>query len=187
MLAISCELKEDLLTDRGHNSLMRRLNHYLMNRIKLIYWPKHFEKRRETYPGGAYGYAPRSPGYTRRKLRKVGHSIPNVYSGTMRREVQQNAQVTSTSTRGVLRSRFVFQAVKDRNAKLTSKQWRSKRQRDAQRGPSRQAESYAQRRAEMEAISPQESQETVKLLGKMYAAWVNQNPEYRRKRRRRKK
>ena len=187
MLAISCQLNEDVLTARGHNSLMRRLNHYLMNRVKLVYWPKHFEHRRETAPGGAYGYAPRSSGYIRRKLRKVGHSLPNVYSGTMRREVQQNAQVTSTSTRGVLRSRFVFKSVKERNARLTGRQWRIKRNRDAQRGPSRQAESYAQRRQEMEAIAPQESKDTVKLLGKMYAAWASQHPEYRRKRRRRRR
>lgn len=50
-------------------------------------------------PGAAakYGYKPRSPRYLARKKRKLGHTIPLVHSGLMRRSLTRAIFVTGTS------------------------------------------------------------------------------------------
>jgi len=55
--------------------------------------PRHFNTSAEN----KYGYAQRTRGYKRRKIKNVGHSRPLVYTGTMEREATKHAVVRTSS------------------------------------------------------------------------------------------
>jgi|GEM_PF-3149292 len=59
--------------------------------------PKHFTHRGAT----EYGYQERSVLHTRKKLRKFGHTYPNVFTGKLRAEVLANATDIRATAKGV--------------------------------------------------------------------------------------
>lgn len=88
------------VTDRQHTTLVRESLRYAANRHKNVTLGKHFKDIPETRPGGAYGYVERSAKYRETKLKKFGASAPLVLTGKLRRVVRNNSIVRATSTRG---------------------------------------------------------------------------------------
>lgn len=108
MLAIAYEITSSTVTPRTHRTLMRRLNRQLLARQRDVNFPKHFENRPETRPGGAYNYEPRTKRYQIRKARAKGHQLPNVWTGRTRLLVRANAKITATANGGRLRTSTHF-------------------------------------------------------------------------------
>ena len=125
---------------------------------------KHFRDIPETRPGGAYGYVKRSKQYTQRKLRTYGHSLPNVFTGRLKRGVRALTLQTirATATRGTIRIKAPLRSTKTgRNFSLT-----------------------AQQKRELSAVSWQEKLE-INKRGNVNFAKEASKPEHRLKRKKR--
>lgn len=105
---LKIEISDNVLTARAHKQVMRKLYRQAGTRIRFEYFPKHFENRSETRPGGAYGYEKRSKKYQIGKARRKGHQRPLVYSGRMKQAILANTKITSTPTRGTVKARNYF-------------------------------------------------------------------------------
>jgi hypothetical protein len=112
-LTFTAVIKRADLTKRNHGQIMKVLNRELMVTHSFETLPKHFNSVPETHPGsGAYKYRSRGTKYNEQKLRKYGHSKPNVYSGSLRASVFSKIKITATqhgsklTTRGTPKSRL---------------------------------------------------------------------------------
>lgn len=85
---------------------MKRLNASWMWRHAEIRLPKHFENVPETQPGsGGYRYRRRDAEYTKKKLKKFGHSRPNFRTGELRSSVLSKVKITATQYKSNLVTR----------------------------------------------------------------------------------
>lgn len=65
------------------------------------FWHQEILPKKFTHAGATeYGYQGRTPQYTRRKLRKFGHTYPLVYTGELKRQALRTEDIRSTA-RGV--------------------------------------------------------------------------------------
>lgn len=97
-------IRTRLVSVANHKKLMRKLNRQALARIRDLYWPRHFQVRPETRPGGAYGYEKRSRQWQIKKAAVKRHQKPLVWSGQSAIQIRQNARITATANRGRLRS-----------------------------------------------------------------------------------
>lgn len=89
-------------TKRKHAQLMSRLMRLLMLRHLRETIPGHFTPK----GGQKYHYSRRRQTYLRRKLRKYGHQDPLVWSGSVKKGIQQRSRITATQHRARLYYRF---------------------------------------------------------------------------------
>lgn len=85
----------------GHKRCMKEGNVASMHYHHRRHIPWHFQG----FAGAKYGYQPRSRGYIKRKIKAVGHTLPNVYTGASRTSATTSHNVTPTQ-RG---ARLTFQ------------------------------------------------------------------------------
>ena len=111
-------IKSDMVTDRTHAKIMREAMHKVAMTHKRVTLGKHFKKLPETEPGGAYGYVKRGALYTRRKLAKYGHNIPNMRTGYLRNRVYSQSVVTATQHRSRVYIRAPFPLTEQRRREL---------------------------------------------------------------------
>ncbi|MDE2100764.1 MAG: hypothetical protein KGL39_26195 [Patescibacteria group bacterium] len=105
-LKIEVQHDSSLVTARSHNQIMGRLFRQAMQHHKEQVLPRHFEKVPETEPGGAYGYAPRSRRWKKRKAREgKDPDRPLVYTGLMRTIALRESVVRATKDGGSLTAR----------------------------------------------------------------------------------
>lgn len=65
------------------------------------YWHREILAKHFTHAGAAeYGYAPRTVKHNWRKLRKFGHTYPNVFTGEMKHQVMRARELQTTSRGG---------------------------------------------------------------------------------------
>ena len=100
---ITVQYDASLVTVRSHNRIMNQLYREAMEHHKQVVLPRHFENVPETRPHSAYGYAPRSRRWKKRKARE-GHDPerPLVYKGLMRTIVLRESVVRATKDHGTL-------------------------------------------------------------------------------------
>lgn len=153
-IAIDITIDESLVTARKGAGIVRDARRAVLLRHKMQTIKRHFMKVPETEPGGAYGYTPRSRRYRERKEAKGRGRTPNVYSGRLRANVLQRSRVTATQKR----ARFIAS-----NAGHFALN--------------------AQRRKELEAVSPREQTAMAKQLGDEVTKAMN-DPKNQRKRKR---
>lgn len=120
--------------------------------IHRTFTPRHFERNSRTMPGGAYGYAPRSRKWIIFKQRTGRGDAPLVFTGRMR-ELMVNGEPKKTAT-------FRRGSLKFRNYYNMT----------------------PERRAEVEAISPQERKEVLKFYRKT-ALKLMRSPKFKAVRR----
>lgn len=117
MIAMTVQMRSSLVTKRGHNQIMRRLNRQFMTRVR-DNLPRHFERNTKTAPGGAYGYEKRGKRYQIRKAKTKGHQIPNVFTGRLKQAIMSNVKITATAGRGRLRTRGYFPMKTQRRSEI---------------------------------------------------------------------
>lgn len=115
---IKFTVQQRLVNKRRHAEIMRTgFERVLINHVQTTLG-KHFKTVPETSPGGAYGYAPRSSGWQKRKLALTGQNLPNVFTGKMRRTLRANSRITKTQTRGRIYLRNYFPMKDSQRAEL---------------------------------------------------------------------
>jgi hypothetical protein len=146
------------LTDRMHATAMRESLRYGAHRHVDVRLKKHFQDCPETQPGGAYGYEQRNVKYKKSAVRKYGPEAaqPNVRSKKLRNSIGNDTRARKGITATQNRSRIVLKAY----FPLT-----------------------AQRRSELEAISPQECREISDDVRGFYVDFVQKNRRLRRRKR----
>ncbi len=105
---VVAEIVEQGVTKRTHNKIMKKINRAAMIHHRDKRLALHYQENAKTRPGGEYGFRERSKKYNRRKMRKKGHTKPNVYSGYMQRYIRNNSRITATRNRGRFYSRNYF-------------------------------------------------------------------------------
>lgn len=144
----------ELLTKRTHARIARDVLRRLARHHIQVRMAKHYQEVPETAPGGAYGYARRSPRYLDRKRKRFGHEKPNVFTGRERNYVRNTARITGTQHR----SRLYLLRLHTRRQELSDQHGR-----------------------ELAAFSPAEALEMRDQAHGWYAEEANR-PENRRKR-----
>lgn len=107
-IRIEIEYDENLVTPRSHNRIMNRIYREEMRQHKDKILPRHFEEVPETRPHGAYGYAPRSKRWQKRKEREGRGQRPLVYKGLMRTIVTRESVVRATKDHGTLTAKNYY-------------------------------------------------------------------------------
>lgn len=96
MMQISMEFTTDIVTKRVYNTIMRDTNRRVGQEVAKKVLPLKFNRYAYTaYPGVVMR---RTQGYAKAKRKKVGHDIPNVYTGQMKAYVLSSGH-TITATR----------------------------------------------------------------------------------------
>jgi hypothetical protein len=163
---ISVTMTTDLVEPRNLNRIRNGVNRFAgEEQIVKKFLPNRFTLGiYNELPGTA---RPRSRNYTRRKLRQVGHAIPNVLTGRLRRDMPATARVTATTNGGKVHLRAYWAGT----AKTTP---------DGR--VIRQGMRESQRQ-EFETLGPRERQRLAKAMEREFLKQIN-DPANRRKRRR---
>lgn len=108
-MRIQTVVEREDLTDVVHKRIMRQVMEATGQRHVTRRVGKHFQRNRETTPGGAYGYARRSKRTKAVKRRRGGDpNRPNYRTGEMMRHVQNNSKLTRTRDRWTWTARSPF-------------------------------------------------------------------------------
>lgn len=110
---LSLNLTTDTLTKRGVNKARRATNEAAGDYVLEKVVPSKFT--RSAYYEGTQR---RSRKYAERKLRKVGHDIPLVYTGRMKRHVRRNARATATANGGRVYLKNYFPMTREMRGEL---------------------------------------------------------------------
>lgn len=164
VLLTAIDVTDDLVTDRKRAQILERAMYRIAQNHRMVTMGDHFRKNAKTAPGGAYGYVARSSRYTERKLKRYGTDVPNVRTGALKRATRNNSLVTSTQDRSVLTIK-------------APTSWKAK-------GSGARSGMNEQRRAELEAMTPEEVRQAQEY-GQKYVKAEFEKPENRRKRKRR--
>lgn len=135
MIKLQMMIERYDLKARNHAAIMRQLNMEGAERQRVERLPQHFTS--EGY--NLYGYESRTTAYNKRKQKKYGHQLPNVYSGDMRNAVFRNVKLTATPTKWLLKTRGAKR--KKLGQKTDSRLWAARR---------REIESMAQSEIDLE-------------------------------------
>jgi hypothetical protein len=114
MSTYSVTIEGSLFTKRGHNQVMNIGHRNTMTYLKEKYIPLHFSP----VAYFRYGFKARSLAYTKRKLRKYNHNMPNVYSGRLMQAVLNNSRITATRSRGTFQAKGYFPMTRERRDEL---------------------------------------------------------------------
>lgn len=97
-MQLNMEFTTDLVNKRTLNTILRDTNRQVGRYVGKTVLPYKFNRYAYTaYPGIV---KPRAEKYAKRKWRRLGHNIPNVYTGVMKRYVlSEGAGHTITATR----------------------------------------------------------------------------------------
>lgn len=170
-LRIETEIERYQLTDRNHASLMRDINRGAMERQRDERVPKHFQ----SVAYSEYNARQRSPKYNAFKIKKkyVGHTRPNVLTGTLKRSMKFRITATQNNSRLIMTSRL--------GKKIDPAEW-------AKLSPQQKAKATRQRRRlakwqkeEIARLSGPEIKAERELQAQEYKAGAT--GKYRRKRR----
>lgn len=105
------------VSSRNHRTFMRLALKSAALVHKLTKSIKHFQRNKETAPGGDYGYVPRTKAHMLRKSREVGHQDPNVFTGRERAHVIANSRITGTWSK----SRVVYRPLHSRDSEQSAR------------------------------------------------------------------
>lgn len=105
---LQIDIESDLLNAKGHRAAMVVLNEETGERHKARNVPDHFKKNHKTSVGGEYGYKARKERYRKRKIKKVGHTIPMVFSGKLESILTQQSKITRTAAKWTFYARGYF-------------------------------------------------------------------------------
>ena len=164
VLLTAIDVSDDLVTDRKRGQILNEAMRRIAQRHRMVTMGDHFKKNAKTAPGGAYGYVARSSRYTERKLKRYGTDVPNVRTGALKRATRNNSIVTATQGKSTLTIK-------------APTSWKAK-------GKDSRSGLNDQRRAELEAMTPEEVREA-QSYGQAYVKAEFNKPENRRKRKRR--
>ena len=117
--ASSFQYDTKLLTKRGHNRLMNDLHRHFGERHKRNLLPKHFQNVPETRPTvGGYHYRRRFRSWRRFKLKVLGHTKPNVFSGELEIYVTGGSIVRATKSRYTVKAISPFPMTKQHRSEI---------------------------------------------------------------------
>lgn len=130
-MQISATMTTDLVAPRALNAMRREINHRAAKRLLSNEGPvprRFTEAIKREIPETYYE---RGATYEKDKLRKFGHTTPNVRTGRLREQIGRTSVITATSSGGKLRLRPYWSgsARKKRGGKGFAKQGFSERQR----------------------------------------------------------
>jgi hypothetical protein len=164
MFVLSGTLDSDLVTPRRLNTIRRDTMRFVAtDQVIEKFLPTRFSDRIQyEIP---HVFRKRGKKYNRRKLRQYGHTIPNVLTGRLKKDMPKTARITATATGGKIHLRAYWAGKAKKKSSGFAKQGMTEQQ-----------------RAELETLSKRESGRMAKAAERRFVSEISK-PENRRKRR----
>lgn len=163
MIKVTAITVDPRLFVREHNKILREAN----REAAVYHHEKHMPDHFKMVGYGKYQIDKRSSKYNKRKQKKYGHVLPNVFSGMTRQLVLSQRRITTTPKGAKLEMRAAFKGGTGRI------RWRK----DMTRKAVDTALQAVKRKAELEATSQDEIETLAQLRAKLYVQGVKKHIE----------